>query len=269
MNRDEELKEQLKPESAPEKINAKVEEVQAKASEQIESKPIRRWRARIFHVYLFAATVAFGALMLTARMFNYFPIDLLITRTVQTYTAPWFNILMRVVSFVGYSPQVFLFVLSGVALLYTMGLRWEAVTALGAEITTAALGQLIKLIVHRPRPGKDLVTVLTELKDYSFPSGHVLTYTVFFGFLFFLTYSLLKPSSGRLILLILSGLLVGLVGISRIYLGNHWASDVAGAYLLGSLWLTLTINVYRWGKTRFFVEQPLAPETPKPALSKS
>lgn len=262
------MKKKSNPESAPEKVSEKVEEVKAAAAEHIESKPTRRWRARVFQIYLLLATVAFGALLVTASMFDYFPIDVLITRTVQMYTAAWFARLMWWVSFPGYTPQNYLLILSGVALLYTLGLRWEAVVATGTEIFTAGLGELIKVMVHRPRPGKDLVSVLLELTSYSFPSGHVLTYTVFFGFLFFLTYTLLKPSIGRLVLLVIWGLLVGLVGLSRIYLGNHWASDVTGAYLLGSLLLTLTIYVYRWGKPRFFAQQPLAPEDPKPVLSK-
>jgi undecaprenyl-diphosphatase len=133
---------------------------------------------------------------------------------------------------------------------------------------SGSLGQLIKIAVHRPRPGANLVTVLQQLNSYSFPSGHVLTYTAFFGFLFFLGYTLLKPSFARTILLVILGSLVALIGLSRIYVGDHWASDVTGAYLLGSLWLVLSIYIYRWGKTRFFVRQPLAPENPTSTGSK-
>jgi undecaprenyl-diphosphatase len=53
------------------------------------------------------------------------------------------------------------------------------------------------------------------------------------------------------------------MGMSRIYLGHHWFSDVMGAYLLGSLWLALTIRFYRWGKTRYFIRQPVAPAAPE------
>jgi len=61
--------------------------------------------------------------------------------------------------------------------------------------------------------------------------------------------------------------LVGLIGISRIDVGDHWASDVIGAYLFGSLCLVACVYIYRWGKTRFFVKQPLAPEKPEPTAS--
>jgi undecaprenyl-diphosphatase len=95
-----------------------------------------------------------------------------------------------------------------------------------------------------------------------FPSGHVLTFTALCGFLAFLVYTLLKPSWGRTTLLVTAFVLVILMGVSRIYQGQHWFSDVMGAYLLGSLWLALTIRVYRWGKPRFFSHQPVAPEVP-------
>jgi len=85
-------------------------------------------------------------------------------------------------------------------------------------------------------------------------------YLGFLGFIGFLVFSLLKPSLKRSLLLMLIGIPILLIGISRIYLGEHWASDVLGAYLLGTLTLIVTIQLYRWGKTRFFVHQPVAPE---------
>ena len=63
--------------------------------------------------------------------------------------------------------------------------------------------------------------------------------------------------------MVLFGGLVVLIGASRIYLGQHWASDVLGAYLLGSLTLVAYIQIYLWGKTRFFVHQPVAAVTPQ------
>jgi undecaprenyl-diphosphatase len=241
-----------------------VAAVKVAAAEQIVSKPTRRWRARVFQAYLVLATLGFGALVVLANMFNYFSIDLTVTRAVQMINFAWFSNLMWVVSFIGYSPQMFILVAAVCLLLFGIGLRWEGIMAVVSVAGVSGLGQLLKIVVHRPRPGADLVTVLDQLNSYSFPSGHVLAYTAFFGFLFFLGYSLLKPSILRTGLLILLGSQVALIGISRIYLGDHWASDVIGAYLLGSLWLVLTNIIYQWGKTRFFVRQPLAPEIPGP-----
>jgi undecaprenyl-diphosphatase len=65
----------------------------------------------------------------------------------------------------------------------------------------------------------------------------------------------LKPSYKRsLLLAFISGLII-LIGVSRVYLGEHWANDVLGAYLLGSLSLVAIVQFYLWGKMRFFLHQ--------------
>jgi undecaprenyl-diphosphatase len=63
--------------------------------------------------------------------------------------------------------------------------------------------------------------------------------------LFFLSYVLLKPGLLRRGSLIVLALLIALVGISRVYLGAHWPSDVLGAYLAGGVWLMVMIEIYR------------------------
>ncbi len=79
-------------------------------------------------------------------------------------------------------------------------------------------------------------------------------YVTFFGFIWFLIYTLLKRSWYRTILLSILGFLILLVGLSRIYLGAHWASDVLGAYLLGTLILIVGIQIYKWGKKRLMTD---------------
>jgi undecaprenyl-diphosphatase len=54
----------------------------------------------------------------------------------------------------------------------------------------------------------------------------------------------------------LLGSLILLVGVSRISLGQHWASDVLGAYLVGGIMLAGIILLYQWGRNRFFVRLP-------------
>lgn len=239
------------------------------AKAAIASRPARHYRARIFQGYVVTATLAFAALVLLARVINYFPFDLAITLDLQRIHFGLFNALMLFISAPGFAPQSFVitaFVLLG---MIALGLRWETVAALFAAIGISALGFVVKFVVHRPRPSSDLVHVVQQLNDFSFPSGHVLYYTAFFGFLLFLSYTLLKSGWVRATLIVFLAALVGLVGISRVYEGEHWASDVIGAYLLGSLWLTLTVYVYQWGKPRFFVHQPLAPEKGSKVASQS
>ena len=103
------------------------------------------------------------------------------------------------------------------------------------------------------------MNVISNLNSYSFPSGHVLYFTAFFGFLFYLAFTLLKQSWGRTLLLVALVGMLALIGPSRIYEGQHWASDVLASYLLGSVWLTLIVYLYRRGQPRFS-SHPVAQE---------
>jgi undecaprenyl-diphosphatase len=132
-------------------------------------------------------------------------------------------------------------------------LRWEACTAVLAMLLSGATNELVKTVVGRPRPTIDVVNVFEVLTSYSFPSGHVMLYTILFGYICYLMYTLLKRSILRSLLLGIFGIFILFVGPSRIYLGQHWASDVLGAYLLGGVLLAGMILVYQWGKTRFFI----------------
>ncbi|MGE5179558.1 MAG: phosphatase PAP2 family protein [Bacteroidota bacterium] len=234
---------------------------QALDAKVIERHPTRNYRAAVFQAYVLVASVVFIALAVGAHYVPYFRIDLVVTHALQSLRNPAFDALMRGLSWLGFVPQVDLMIGLVIAILFFLGLRWEAVASIVAAIGPV-LGSLVKLIVARPRPSASLVHVMRQLDTLSFPSGHVLLATAFYGFVGFLGYALLKPGWIRTVYLLVFGLLIGLMGPSRIYLGQHWFSDVMGAYVLGSLWLALSIRVYRWGKARFFVDQPVAAEAP-------
>lgn len=229
------------------------------------TKPVRHYRAYLFQIYIILAVLGFGVLFFFARTVPYFAFDLTIEHAVQSIQWTPFRDLMLYVSGLGFNPLSYL--LSGliIAYLFVVGLRWEAVMSVFAAGGVTIAGAVIKVIVQRARPTPDLVNVFSPLNDYSFPSGHVLMYTAFLGFLWFLFFTLTPHSWQRVLGMVVTGLLIALVGISRVYLGQHWPSDVIGAYLFGSVWLALTIYVYRWGKPRFFARQPAAPEKPRTA----
>jgi undecaprenyl-diphosphatase len=257
------------PESTPEKPIEKVaDKAQQAARAATATAPRRTYRTVLFQGTLIAAGSAFAFLTLLAKTVPFFPIDVQITRGIQLIGNPLFAQLMSLVSWPGFPPQSFVIPVFIVALIWGLGLRWESLAALVAAVSSSAIDVLIKDAIRRPRPAADLVHVFRILDSYSFPSGHVMFYVVFFGFLVFLGFALLKDSVKRTAVLVFFGALILLVGVSRIYLGQHWASDVAGAYLLGILTLVANIAFYRWGKQRFFVAhtQPVPThEEPKPA----
>lgn len=222
------------------------------------SKTTRNYRTFIFQVYLIITIVVFIGLAVLARIFPYFPIDLQLTKIFQQFQFPGFLAFMQLISFLGSEPQMVIFATLLILIIYISGLKLEAIFAAINIIGAAAITSVLKTVINRPRPSLDLVNVVLQLHDNSFPSGHVLIYTAFFGYIWFLAYTLVKPSSLRSLLLILFGSLILLVGPSRVYLGAHWPSDVFAAYLLGSVWLFITFYVYKWAKKRYFVHQPTA-----------
>lgn len=96
----------------------------------------------------------------------------------------------------------------------------------------------LKNIFKRERPNKNR---LVEEKGYSYPSGHTMTATIFYGFLIFLLMisNLIIPLKISLILFLI--VLILLVGYTRVYLGVHFLSDVIGAFLFGTSYLLLYI----------------------------
>jgi len=234
--------------------NAVIKSVKEKTS----SPEARRRKALFFLVIIGIILVAFGILTFLIVTVPAFSIDLSITHGLQSITNPVFAGLMTLISWVGYSPQSFIISAVIVIFLFIFGYYWEGTASFVVAVVVPILNLLAKTLIHRPRPSVDLVNIVNQLNGFSFPSGHVMFYTGFMGFICFLTYTLLKPSWIRILLLVIFGSHVLLVGISRIYLGNHWASDVLGAYLLGGACLIASILFYRWGKPRFFPNQPAA-----------
>jgi undecaprenyl-diphosphatase len=220
---------------------------------EIAPPPARRYRTLLFYILFFSAIIAFSLLTFLVETIPSIPIDFQITQAIQSIDSPFFAALMRLISWPGFWPQSMIITLLIALLLYVYGLRWESVISSLASLLSGVTNELIKNAIQRPRPGTDLVDAFEALTSYSYPSGHVMFYTIQFGFVWYVVYTMFKPSLLRSVLLGLLGALILLVGISRIYLGQHWASDVLGAYLLGGLILTGMILLHRWGKTHYFL----------------
>ncbi len=211
----------------------------------------------IVPVYVVFAALGLAYLSLLVRHAGPLPIDLEASHVVQSVHVVWYDLLMRFVGEPGYPPQVYPLVAWIILVLFLTGLKWEAVSEIFATVGIGAVGLVIKMFVDRPRPTPNLVNVLTVLDkgQMSFPAGHVESFLAIFGFLWFLAFIASKNVWVRTITLLFLGELMALIGISRIYTGEHWLTDAIGGYLLGSLWLIATIWFYQWGTPRFFVQR--------------
>ena len=104
------------------------------------------------------------------------------------------------------------------------------------------LNQLLKRILRRPRPTEFRIV---EETGYSFPSGHSMVSMAFYGYLISLIYRYIKNKYIKWSLIVLLSILICLIGISRIYLGVHYTSDVLGGFLLSISYLVVYISLIK------------------------
>ena len=101
------------------------------------------------------------------------------------------------------------------------------------------LNQLLKRILQRPRPTEYRII---EESGYSFPSGHSMISMAFYGYLIYLIYKYVENKNVKWILISLLSVLICFIGISRIYLGVHYTSDVLGGFLISISYLVIYIS---------------------------
>ncbi|WP_169740191.1 phosphatase PAP2 family protein [Carnobacterium funditum] len=139
-------------------------------------------------------------------------------------------------------------VMSTAVVLFSSFLIWQsknkrlAIWYISQSILGAgALNILVKVLFQRERP---TIEHLVIQGGFSFPSGHSMGSLISYGGIAFLIFYLYKKSTLSIGVLVIAILLILLIGLSRIYLGVHFPSDVIGGYLLGTSWLTLLIALF-------------------------
>ena len=104
------------------------------------------------------------------------------------------------------------------------------------------LNTVLKLIFMRDRPF-DLMIISED--GYSFPSGHAMAALGFYGFIIYIIYHLNLSKRIKYLFIILLGILIFLIGLSRIYLGVHYASDVIAGYMASLSYLIIYITIVK------------------------
>ena len=203
-------------------------------------------------LWVISALLLFSQVFARVRAGRTSEIDVRITHKVQVQGARhrWFDRLMHIVSWPGFPPQSRILPPGIAAMLWLRGYRLEAVFQLAAW-GTGGISSVFKRIVKRERPGPafpQLVVTKARIGGSSFPSGHVIIYTGVYGFLAYLAALWIETRSVRRV--VVGGLtgMIGLVGISRVYLGHHWATDTLASYLLGTTYLVVLTSLYRRAK---------------------
>ncbi|MEZ4732755.1 MAG: phosphatase PAP2 family protein [Caldilineaceae bacterium] len=169
---------------------------------------------------------------------------------------PWVEETMR--DFTALGGGAILFLLTASVVIYLIILRrWRAALLIGlAVIGGAILSQLLKGAFSRPRP--DLVPHGSYVYFASFPSGHSMLSAATYLTLGALLARLQKRRRLKVYVLFLAVMVTVLVGISRVYLGVHWPTDVLGGWTAGAVWAALCGLLMWWLQRKGEVETTVA-----------
>lgn len=205
-----------------------------------------------------------GAMMLSfiARRTDFFPGDMTIMQALQKRKNPWFRGFMLGISEIGFPKWATPLSFGIAGIFWALRFRLEAIFLLFAS-SSYSLNALVKRLIKRPRPTQELATVVRVINEPSFPSGHVMHYTNFFGMLIYLLATNWRSGRLRNWLIAMCTSLIALIGPSRIYLGAHWPSDVMAGYVYGGLWFGGMMALYLRIKARIHPLQGSTPENMK------
>ena len=197
-------------------------------------------REKRLSLWLGAASLSFGIFVkITSELLEneVRGLDSSILMAVATIRRPWITGIAVDVTALGSLTLVV--VISAVALCILLSLKdrpaaWQLLlNSAGAGIWTG----ITKNVIERTRP--EDVSHLVEVSGYSYPSGHSLVSASLYLTIAILAGRHLPTTKGRVLVIFLAMVIISLVGMSRVYLGVHYPSDVASGVLLGAAWALL------------------------------
>ena len=170
--------------------------------------------------------------------------DQAIQSWVHGFATPWLTEVMRGLSWIG-SPFVLVpTVVLAAGLTWWRGLKDDAVLVVAAALGGMVLDEVMKLHFKRLRP--DVPWAFVHEHSFSFPSGHSVMAMVMYGVIVYKTEDRLHNNWARAALMVGAFLMVLGIGVSRVYLGVHYPSDVVGGYFVGAVWLAAVIGSDLW-----------------------
>ena len=184
-----------------------------------------------------------AVLAVLAHRVPYFPGDLQSMRFIQSMRSPFLTSFMIIVSdgFTGI-PAVVL----AIALVLIIWWRLGMMEAIFMAITgvLSPIANLFKLVIEQPRPPTTLVDIIIPIGGLGFPSGHAYFAAMTLGMLIYFVLHNVSSRPLKTALVVIFSFIILLVGYSRIYLGDHWLSEVIESYFIAGGFLLLMTVFY-------------------------
>lgn len=185
------------------------------------------------------ALIGFSFMAFAVSANDYLKFDSEVISVVQGWESPILTGIMKFFTYIGSTGSIIILSLFILIFLYkVLKHRLELVLFIAVMAGSPLLNAVVKLCFQRTRP--DLHRLI-EIGGYSFPSGHAMNAMSLYGILTFLLWRHIKVKWGRMLLIVMSTLMILTIGISRIYLGVHYPSDIIAGYLAGGFWIAMSI----------------------------
>jgi len=190
---------------------------------------------------LFAGLVAIVVFIFRRSLRKYKSIDMGIFDRLNKWAGPRNNKIMLFFTLLG--KHQFLVPANLVLLFYFLFISrhtWFSIRVAAIALSSLALMVLLKHLFKRKRP---LAPLLRAVRGLSFPSGHAIMAVTFYGLVIYIISHIVRNELLKWSLICLLICLIFLIGFSRVYLRVHYASDVLAGYIIGFLWLLISLNV--------------------------
>lgn len=192
----------------------------------------------------FSAIIALIVFSIRKPIRKHKPIDMMIFDRIKPRVNTINNKIMLFITFLG--KHQFLIPANLILIFFFIVVKkqtWFSIRVITIAISSLVLMLLLKQLFQRKRP---LSPLLKAAKGLSFPSGHAIMAVTFYGLLIYILQHTITIDWLKWILFILVVGLIILIGFSRIYLRVHYASDVLGGFIIGLLWLLISLAILKW-----------------------
>lgn len=188
--------------------------------------------------------IAFGYIAAAVGNESIAHFDASIIGFVQGLETPWLTMMMKIFTWIGSGYVVAPIALIGFIVLYfVLHYRQQALLLVTVVAGSVIFNSLLKHYFKRERPE---IHRILDANGFSFPSGHSMMAFALYAIIAFIAWRNVQTWISRIVLLLFTAFMILIIGISRVYLGVHYPSDIVGGFLVSALWVTIATSVYAY-----------------------